>query len=325
MRAALLVPFLADLGGVDRLTVVPDDAVAALPVEAIAEPGDALPPVRYAPSLAVLRQTRDASGPSRPITGGRPVRIAAAGDPVALLAIRSSYADSSRAVEVVAGPSALFADDAKAAVLHFGAAAILDPASSLSGDPELIGGPAGSAGGDRLASGELLGLDLDGAVVVLAIRHRPLPAVADPASWRDLARDALAAGAGAVVVSLWDPPADSGPVLAAALHAGLAAGLTPAEALDRARRSVGRRAPLRRPRPLGRLRRSTTPGQNRDDRPDRCRTDPTERSAELPADPAHARVPSARGPRMRSTGWPPRALPFAFHDRIRSSRTSSIH
>src|SRR5690606_35179044 len=107
-------------------------------------------------------------------------------------------------------PSRLIRGEAMPGVLHLSGVAVLDPASSTAGEPELVLGPAVSAGIDpdapRLSGSDVLGLDLAGALVILSLEHRPTPAVAEPTAWRNLAASWLAAGADAVVLSLWDPP-----------------------------------------------------------------------------------------------------------------------
>jgi CHAT domain-containing protein len=64
---------------------------------------------------------------------------------------------------------------------------------------------------------------------------------------RDLAGAWLSAGARAVLLALWDPPAESGPRLLAEFHRAVASGAPPAVALEGARRAVARDPRLRDP------------------------------------------------------------------------------
>jgi hypothetical protein len=245
----LLGPFLEGLEGVDRLVVVPGDADSAVPLEAVAvgEGASNLPRIAYAPMLSVLRRSRASDRPSR---ARRPsVLVATEGDAVGTLAVRSAYGPGGPIVEVPAElaslPARLIGDGEMPGVLDVSSVAVLDPSESRTGEPELLLGPEGSGGIDpmtpRLAASDVLGLELDGALVILRLQHRPMPPVAEPTAWRDLACCWLAAGAGGVIVSLWDPPVDSAPLFSAELHRELARGKSSAEALDSARRTVAAR------------------------------------------------------------------------------------
>ncbi|RUL89770.1 CHAT domain-containing protein [Tautonia sociabilis] len=244
-----LGPFLGDLGGVGQLTVIPDDALAAVPIDALATGADApnLPAIRLAPSLAVLRRSRTL-GRSDPEPGSSVV-VSPAGDLVSALAVRSAYGADGRRVEVVAEPeglpSRLIGAGGAPAVLHIRGPAALDPAATSSGSADLIldddSSPEADPSAPRLTCSDVLGLDLRGAVVVLDLSHRPLPASCPPTAWRDLSSCWLAAGAGAVLISLWDLPADSSPAFVAELHRGLSRGLPPDQALAIARRALASR------------------------------------------------------------------------------------
>ena len=248
---AVLGPFRGGLEGVDRLVVVPGDADSAVPLGPMAagvgEGGAGLPSISYAPSLSMIRRARAAVPPGGDRRG--PVLVMSAGDVVGALAVRSAYGEGGPGVEVpedlVSLPARLIGPRERPGVLHLATVAVLDPAESGSGGPELLLGPEGSGGIDpetpRLSESDVLGLELDGMLVVLPTGHRPIPPVATPTSWRDLAACWLASGAEAAVVSLWDPPADSAPAFAAELHRGLARGLSPSGALDSARRAIADR------------------------------------------------------------------------------------
>ena len=248
LHDAVFGPFLDELSGVDRLLILPDDALAAIPPAALQgdEPIPAATSIRYVPSLSVLRRARDGSSRDRSTRGV--LFVGRSGDAVGPLAVRSTYRTLGLPAEVLVDPVDLpgrLVDFAATGfgVLHLGARAVMDPSASLTSGAMLrfdAGTAAGSAG-SGLAEGRILGFGLAGAVVVLDLDHHPLPAVAPPNAWRDLAASWLSAGAVAVVVSLWDPPEDSGPAFLAELHHALALGDDPAEALARARSSIASR------------------------------------------------------------------------------------
>ncbi|MEW4566296.1 CHAT domain-containing protein [Tautonia sp. JC769] len=247
---AVLGPFLGSMKGVDRLVVVPDDALAAVPLDALATgptaPG--LPGLRYAPSLSLLRRSR--AEPRDSGADGASILVASTADPVLGLAVRSAYGAEATRVEVLSDatglPDRLIRGGRVPRILHLSTIALLDPATSRLGEPELVlrsDAPAPDAREElRLTGSEILGLDLRGSLVLLWLEYQPKPLVAEPTAWRDLAACWMAAGAEAVIVSLWDPPPDSAPLFASALHAGLARDLSPAEALDRARRTLAARS-----------------------------------------------------------------------------------
>ncbi|WP_152051929.1 CHAT domain-containing protein [Tautonia marina] len=246
---AVVGPFLEFLGGTDRLVVVPDDALAALPLEGLLVGSSSrdFPSVCYAPSLSLLRRSRVEPREDDPAGGS--ILVASPGDPVLGLAVRSAYGVEATRVEVTTDSTTLSGRlvDGKRSpqILHLSTIALLDPATSRLGEAELVLRSGDSVTTEtempRLSGSEILGLNLNGSLILLWLEHQPKPSVAEPTAWRDLAACWLAAGAEAVIVSLWDPPADSAPLFAAELHGGLSRNLAPAEALDRARRTLAAR------------------------------------------------------------------------------------
>ena len=248
LHDAVFGPFLEALSGVERLLILPDDALAAIPTAALQgpDPDPAAPIVRYVPSLSVLRRAR--VGASRSSESRGVLFAGRSGDAVGPLAVRAAYRSAGLPAEVLDDPAELPGrlidlEGTASVVLHVGAVTVLDPAASMTNGSMLrfdTGSSDGSVG-LFLAEGRVLGFDLSGAVVVLDLDHHPLPAVAPPNAWRDLAASWLSAGASAVLVNLWDLPEDSGPAFLAELHRALALGADPAEALARARSSIASR------------------------------------------------------------------------------------
>ncbi|WP_169973824.1 CHAT domain-containing protein [Tautonia rosea] len=247
---AVFGPFLESLEGVDRLIVVPDDALAALPLEGLWDErfSQESPSLQYVPSLSLLRRSRAELREVKP--AGASVLVASTADPVLGLAVRSTYRTETTQVDVTSSSTELLTRlvDANRVprILHLSTIALLDPATSRFGQPELVLSSDGIVTTDteesRLSDSDILGLNLKGSLILLWLEHQPKPAVAEPTAWRDLAACWLAAGADAVILSLWDPPADSAPLFAAELHQGLSRNLSPAEALDRARQSLSARS-----------------------------------------------------------------------------------
>jgi hypothetical protein len=249
LNNAVVGPFLESLGDIDRIVVVPDDALAALPLEGLVvgrSPRD-FPSLCYAPSLSLLRRSR--AEPLEDNPAGGSILVASPGDPVLGLAVRSAYGVEGTRVEVTTDsttlPGRLVDGKRSPQILHLSTIALLDPATSRLGEAELVLRSGDSVTTDtetpRLSGSEILGLNLNGSLILLWLEHQPKPLVAEPTAWRDLAACWLAAGANAVIVSLWDPPADSAPLFAAELHGGLSRNLSPADALDRARRTLAAR------------------------------------------------------------------------------------
>jgi tetratricopeptide (TPR) repeat protein len=254
----LIHPFEASLLGVKRLTVVPDDALGALPLERIGRdrPLRQRFGVSYAPTISVLQLLRGRV--REPATHGRDVLILQTSDigegPDELLALSAPYRSAGLSPRLVAGeearPSRLLGEAiADVGVIHSASAATLVPSRSPWGDVDLRLAPGDPLPRDdgRLTAGDLLRVPLRARVVTLAVgRPQDRDAVTGP-GLRDLARGWLAAGAAAVVLSLWDPPAASRVRFLAEFHRAVADGESPSRALDRARDAVARDPQFRDP------------------------------------------------------------------------------
>ncbi|MGW7556366.1 CHAT domain-containing protein, partial [Streptomyces rimosus] len=110
------------------------------------------------------------------------------------------------------------------------------------------------AGHDRLAVGDLLGLDLNADLVVLSACHTGRGTATAGGDLVGLARAAVASGARHVVVSLWPVDDETGCLLMAALYEGLVSGLGVSDALAAAQRRIRRLDAAGRQRAYARLR-----------------------------------------------------------------------
>jgi hypothetical protein len=256
----LIHPFASGLLGVTHLTIVPHDALGALPFEVLGRPERLLQrmSVFYVPSLAILRALRSRSQDELPSGSGTLILAVHQADGVG--AARPSWAtvDDLRVLaaihraggwnpELALGPAAhpgrLLAGPVGALrVIHLAAATTLDPGRAAWGDVDhrLAPGAPGPRGDGRLTASDLLAVPLRAAVVTLAFGTPADRAMVTGPGVREIARGWLAAGARAVVLPLWDPPVDSGPRLLAELHRAIASGASPAAALETARLALAR-------------------------------------------------------------------------------------
>ncbi len=252
----LLAGALADLPpGVERLTLIPDDALHRLPFAALSNEGQPLA-ARYrltlVPSATLWLRLRRA--PERPAA----VRALALADPA--LVMESSQPGESRplpelpfarrearsVVRLLGGGSVLGLDEeasealVKAApagrygLLHFATHAVVDAV-----EPErsyVLLAPGGPAEDGRLTVREIVDLDLAGRVVVLSSCSTAAGAVLRGEGVMSLARAFFQAGATTVVATLWPLRDDDGAALFERFYAHLARGETVAGALQAAQR-----------------------------------------------------------------------------------------
>lgn len=259
LHEALLAPGLRELPeGIERLVLVPDGPLHRLPLEALG-PGGTEPPLgaRYivsrAPSatLWVRWKSQAHERPPRVLSIGDPRAGSSDGgtaggaeerDALGPLARAErearTVAGSARGSVALTGASAREASLKRAdlddfAVLHFAAHAVVDeraPARSavlLTADAEEDG---------RLVPGEVARLSLSGQLVVLSACRTAEGTVLAGEGPMSLARAFLAAGAHAVVGSLWPLSDREAEVMAARLYERLAKGASIGEALTDVRR-----------------------------------------------------------------------------------------
>lgn len=254
----LVRPFAQELGGARRVVVAPDGPLHYLPYELLragSRSGGALVdagPVSYLPALAMLRPA------SAGVAEGGFAAIGApdAGDPGAGDAGRLRRMIASRwALPPLAeaGPEMLRVRDLlgkegpilsgsaatepglreltarRLAVLHLAAHTVLDEGSEL-GSAVLLA-PAGADDG-VLSAREIAGIPMDVRLVVLsACRTAPRPSP-DGRALRSLTGAFLAAGAGAVIATLWDVEDAAARVFVEQLYYELGRGRDPAAALQ---------------------------------------------------------------------------------------------
>lgn len=240
----LIQPIAETLDGVTRLIVVPDDALAALPFEAIGRTSRLMQrySIRYAPSVTLLRWMNE-SKPDQPAPIRGALLLSEADSSGLVEVLRSSGLTVESATGPLARPARLLNPATSGFdLIHLTSNATLDPRLSPWGDLDLhlSVDPDESPDTGCLTATELLSAPLSSRVLVLCVGGPADRARATGPGLRDLARAALAAGAESVVLSLWDPPSSSSLLFQAVLGRALANGEPPGKALDRARLAVAR-------------------------------------------------------------------------------------
>ncbi|MEO6808131.1 MAG: CHAT domain-containing protein [Isosphaeraceae bacterium] len=240
----LIQPIAESLDGVTRLIIVPDDALGALPFEAMGRSSRLMQrySIRYAPSVTLLRWMRE----SKPVQPG-PIRRALLLAKADLPGLAAAWRSSGLVVESATGPSARPARLLNPApsgfdLMFVASNATLDPRLSPWGDLDLrlSDNANGLPDNGRLTATELLSAPLSSRLLILCPGDPTDRARATGPGLRDLARAALAAGAESVVLSLWDPPSTSSLLFQTEIGRALAKGDSPGQALDRARLTVAR-------------------------------------------------------------------------------------
>ena len=263
----LLAPALADLPeGVQRLVLIPDDALHQLPFGALREKPEA-PPLASRFELSVVpsatlwlewkeQRPTPAETPALaladpPPPGSRPVVMAASeraavfADAVQLGALPYARQESRAVVRALGGGSVRrLGDDAseefvkqtrlsRFGLLHFATHAVLDAQN-----PERSGvllAPAGEEDG-LLQIREIVDLDIDGRIVVLASCRSASGTLLRGEGVMGLARAFFQAGSHAVVASLWPLRDDDAAALFDRFYQHLGRGASLAEALRAAQR-----------------------------------------------------------------------------------------
>ncbi|MEU8032218.1 CHAT domain-containing protein [Streptomyces sp. NPDC049099] len=239
----LLGPVAAAVDAGRRLYVVPHGALSLLPFHVLPHRGRPLGvsrTVSYLPSAALLTLPRAGERP-RP---GAPALLV--GDPAyapdrGLARLPGTATEVAAVARILgtgppltgAGATArnVAARAAGASVLHFATHGLVDERG-----PDL--GRVVLAGHDQLAVGDLMGLDLTEALVVLSACHTGRGTATIGGDVVGLTRAAVTAGARHVVVSLWPVDDEAGCLTMVALYKRLAEGRGVAEALAAAQRWV---------------------------------------------------------------------------------------
>ncbi|MFH8591131.1 CHAT domain-containing protein [Streptomyces rimosus] len=254
----LLAPATRRLDACGRLFVVPHGALSLLPFHALPVRGGLLGErftVSYLPSAGLL--TRAGAG-GRPRLDGTALVV---GDPAYAphrgLPRLPGTATEAATVARLLGTEPLLRSAATAQAVA--EAAPGRPVLHLATHGVLYErGPNRSfvalAGHDRLAVGDLLGLDLNADLVVLSACHTGRGTATAGGDLVGLARAAVASGARHVVVSLWPVDDETGCLLMAALYEGLVSGLGVSDALAAAQRRIRRLDAAGRQRAYARLR-----------------------------------------------------------------------
>jgi CHAT domain-containing protein len=245
----LVQPARRVLEGRSELVVVPDGALWDVPFQAlIDERGDYLiesASVSYAPSLAVLAESmRRSSGRNRQRTllAMGKSEFGAKGNPpaVPLMSDLSPLPDAERQVRLIramygAERSTVYvgrearedrfkADAPRHSIVHLATHGVLDESSPLYSHLVLSPGAEGSAEDGLLEAWELLDLDLDADLVILAACETGRGRIASGEGIVGTMWALFAAGAQATIASQWKVEASSTTRLMTGLHRHLAAG-----------------------------------------------------------------------------------------------------
>jgi hypothetical protein len=223
LAGALLAPFRAELAGLPAVALYPGEPLGSTPIEPLAAGtlGDELPEFRLVASLLPIG---DSPEPTR-----APGVVAVGIDHAEAIVLGRIARESGVALDQVEMEEALANGSG---ILHIKAQLDFSPTSS-----RVVGilPRFGADGSETSTLGDLSRLRLRGQLVVLDLRAAPGQDLVPPMAWRELARTWISAGAGGVVLNLWEMPEGASLPLLAALHRGLAAGLRPDAALRRAR------------------------------------------------------------------------------------------
>jgi CHAT domain-containing protein len=272
----LLSPAAARLAGADRLVVVGDGALAALPFAALPEPGRPCPGAAPLLAARVVTQPPSATLAALRAGGEAPMRRAGPSTDVAVFAdavyavddprlAGRATADGARpapsrlggsareaaAVATAAGsgatlhlgfaarPSAVAAAARRHRILHLAVHAVADEARPEASALLLSRwDAAGRAQDGDLTAAEVLALDVTAELVVLSACRTGLGRQVRGEGMLGLGRAFLAAGAGAVLVSLWDVGDAATAELMARFYRHLLAGAAAPEALATAQREL---------------------------------------------------------------------------------------
>lgn len=263
LHRLLIEPVASTIAGAERLVVVPDGPLHAVPFSALRGAEGYLVErvsIRVAPTLeaaaaerpvlsGVLAAGTEAAGAQAvPGTGAGGVLLVAApsggpglpplpGAAEEVSALQAIHPEA-RALEVGSdGPSDLVARLADARLFHFAGHAVSNPGRLDRSYLYLGGGDhsAGEGGADRLTAAEIRGLSLEGlALAVLSACRTLTPTGTRSGGFDGVARSFLAAGAGGVLGTLWEVEDRAAREVVVRFHERVRAGAPPAEALRRA-------------------------------------------------------------------------------------------
>jgi CHAT domain-containing protein len=249
LAADLLVPFAAEIRAASQVVFVVSGELARVPFHALPFDGDALiarVAVSYAPSASLLGRLH-----AEPV---KDVPVLIVGDPPSmelrdpdglaeprpLRPLPGARREAREIAQLVPG-SRLLIEDATVAnvnaalpgfrVVHFATHGIVDPESPWQSAIML-------ANGEQLSVSDLMGVALAADLVVLSACSSGLGELTRGEEVIGLARGLLAAGARAVIVSLWNVYDGPTRVLMVELYRQLQSGARPAEALRAAQRYV---------------------------------------------------------------------------------------
>lgn len=239
---ALIAPLLPVVAGTERLVVVPDGAIHALPVDAlISAPGVMvadrwevveLPSLRFLGRIAPAVRPMDADGRILVLAQDAP------GTAAEVAAIENAW--GARRVDARTGPAATETrarrEATRYAVVHFATHAVADALDPLASHIRLA---ADSANDGYLHADEIEASSAHVALAVLSACETSSGQSFPGEGLMSLARAFLAGGAQGVVATLWPVGAASADLMGA-FHARLAEGMSPGAALRSAKLELRR-------------------------------------------------------------------------------------
>lgn len=246
--ASLLLPDTIVVSPARRLVFVPDGILHGLPFSILPDPGSHRPLFEVAvtmvtPSLAIARRQRVTMAAGRVLLAGVGTRRPAEGlealpgvdEEISTLVRLHGSAAVTRLIDGDVTAPRLLEELRHTRLFHFAGHAVANqqyPARS-----RLVLGADDERG--RLTAEEISRTSLQpGAIVVLSACDTARGRVYRGEGAMGLAHAFLAAGAGAVVATLWQLPDGQGTPLLQAFHQGLIAGKDPAQALTDAKRAA---------------------------------------------------------------------------------------
>jgi hypothetical protein len=208
------------------VALYPGEPLGSIPIEPLAVGllGDELPEFRLVASLLPI------GGPAEPTRA--PGVLAVGFDQADAIILGRIAREAGAAFDQVDMEEALANGSG---ILHIKAQFDFSPTSSSAGG---ILQRFAADGSDTSTLGDPSRLRLRGQLVVLDLQAAPGQDLVPPMAWRELARAWISAGAGGVVLNLWEMPDGASLPFLTTLHRGLAAGLRPDAALRRAREQV---------------------------------------------------------------------------------------
>ena len=224
----LISPFTAGLVGVSRLTLVLDDVLTPMPIEVIGREQRLYRrfELSRSPSLDHLLARPQLIDPGDSVVFANETNPVTWCDRARKMCWHEQASTAGFRVDPAAGHS-------PSLYTLITANAILDPAQGRWGAAQIDTSPI-------LTGGSLQSSDAKTRTMILAIGDPDHRDQMQGAGVRQIASGAILGGSPAVVITLWDPPAESASLLLGDLQSSLMRGISPGRALQQAREKVAR-------------------------------------------------------------------------------------